>query len=94
MVLLTKDMAIDCGPARIRVNCLCPGDTDTPMLREEARQLGMPEDTFLAQSADRPLGRIGSPQEIAQAALFLASDASSYVTGTTLLVDGGGLAGG
>jgi NAD(P)-dependent dehydrogenase (short-subunit alcohol dehydrogenase family) len=94
VVLLTKAMAIDCGPAGIRVNCLCPGDTDTPMLREEARQLGMPEDTFLAQSADRPLGRIGSPQEIAQAALFLASDASSYVTGTTLLVDGGGLAGG
>lgn len=94
VVLLTKAMAIDCGPTGIRVNCLCPGDTDTPMLREEARQLGVAEASFLTQSARRPLGRIGTPLEIAQAALFLASDASSYMTGATLLVDGGGLAGG
>jgi len=94
VVLLTKAMAIDCGPDGIRVNCLCPGDTDTPLLHGEARQLGVPEESFLAASARRPLGRIGTPREIAQAALFLASDASSYVTGTTLLVDGGGLAGG
>jgi NAD(P)-dependent dehydrogenase (short-subunit alcohol dehydrogenase family) len=94
VVLLTKAMAIDCGPTGIRVNCLCPGDTDTPMLRDEARQLGLAEALFLAQSARRPLGRIGTPLEIAQAALFLASDASSYMTGATLLVDGGGLAGG
>jgi len=94
VVLLTKAMAIDCGPDRIRVNCLCPGDTDTPMLRGEAQQLGVQEESFLAASARRPLGRVGTPQEIAQAALFLAGDSSSYVTGTTLLVDGGGLAGG
>jgi len=94
VVLLTKAMAIDLGPGAIRVNCLCPGDTDTPMLREEARQLGLTETEFLTQSARRPLGRIGTPEEIAQAALFLASDASSYMTGAVLLVDGGGLAGG
>jgi len=94
VVLLTKAMAIDCGPDRIRVNCLCPGDTDTPMLRVEAQQLGVQEESFLAASSRRPLGRVGTPQEIAQAALFLAGDSSSYVTGTTLLVDGGGLAGG
>ena len=94
VVLLTKAMAIDLGPGAIRVNCLCPGDTDTPMLREEARQLGLTETEFLTQSARRPLGRIGRPEEIAQAALFLASDASSYMTGAVLLVDGGGLAGG
>lgn len=93
VVLLTKAMAIDCGPDRIRVNCLCPGDTDTPLLRDEARQLGAPEPTFLTDAARRPLGRVGSPGEIARAALFLASDASSYVTGTALVVDGGGLAG-
>jgi NAD(P)-dependent dehydrogenase (short-subunit alcohol dehydrogenase family) len=93
-VLLTKAMAIDYGPERIRVNCLCPGDTDTPMLREEARQTGLSEAAFLAQAARRPLGRIGTPEEIGQAALFLASDASSYMTGAVLLVDGGGLAGG
>ena len=93
VVLMTKAMAIDHGPQNIRVNCICPGDTDTGMLRNEARQLGEREDFFLAQSARRPLGRIGQPEEIAQAALYLASDASSFVTGTALVVDGGGLAG-
>jgi NAD(P)-dependent dehydrogenase (short-subunit alcohol dehydrogenase family) len=94
VVLMTKAMAIDHGPEGIRVNCLCPGDTDTGMLRKEAGQLGVPEGEFLRQAAGRPLGRIGTPKEIAQAAAFLASDASSYMTGATLLVDGGGLAGG
>jgi len=93
VVLLTKAMAIDHGTQKIRVNCICPGDTDTGMLRNEAQQLGEREDLFLAQSARRPLGRIGQPEEIAQAALYLASDASSFVTGTALVVDGGGLAG-
>lgn len=93
VVLLTKAMAIDHGPQRIRVNCICPGDVDTPMLRNEARQLGEPEFRFLAEAARRPLGRVGRPEEIAQAALYLASDASSFVTGSALVVDGGGLAG-
>jgi NAD(P)-dependent dehydrogenase (short-subunit alcohol dehydrogenase family) len=93
VVLLTKAMAIDHGPQKIRVNCICPGDTDTVMLRNEAQQLGEREDHFLAESARRPLGRIGRPEEIAHAALYLASDASSFVTGTALVVDGGGLAG-
>ena len=93
VVLLTKAMAIDHGAQKIRVNCICPGDTDTAMLRSEARQLGENEERFLAGSAHRPLGRVGKPEEIAQAALYLASDASSFVTGTALVVDGGGLAG-
>lgn len=93
VVILTKAMAIDHGPQKIRVNCICPGDTDTNMLRNEAQQLGEREDRFLAESARRPLGRIGKPEEIAQAALYLASDASAFVTGTALVVDGGGLAG-
>jgi NAD(P)-dependent dehydrogenase (short-subunit alcohol dehydrogenase family) len=63
------------------------------MLRNEARQLGESNEKFLAESAKRPLGRIGKPEEIAQAALYLAGDASSFVTGTALVVDGGGLAG-
>ena len=92
VVLLTKAMAIDHGP-QIRVNCICPGDTDTHMLRAEAAQLREDPDAFLADAAKRPLRRVGSPEEIAQAALYLASDASSFVTGTTLVVDGGGLAG-
>jgi len=93
VVLLTKAMAIDHGPQNIRVNCICPGDTNTGMLREEAQQLGEDSVSFLAESAKRPLGRVGAPEEIAQAALYLASDASSFVTGTALVVDGGGLAG-
>jgi NAD(P)-dependent dehydrogenase (short-subunit alcohol dehydrogenase family) len=93
VVLLTKAMAIDHGRQKIRVNCICPGDTDTAMLRSEARQLGEAEDRFIAESARRPLGRVGTPEEIAHAALYLASDAASFVTGTALVVDGGGLAG-
>jgi len=93
VVLLTKAMAVDHGPKNIRVNCICPGDTDTGMLRNEARQLGEASDRFLADAAKRPLGRVGTPDEIARAALYLASDASSFVTGAALVVDGGGLAG-
>ena len=92
VVLLTKAMAIDHGP-HIRVNCICPGDTDTSMLRNEAQQLHEDETRFLAESARRPLARVGRPEEIAKAVLYLASDASSFVTGTALVVDGGGLAG-
>jgi NAD(P)-dependent dehydrogenase (short-subunit alcohol dehydrogenase family) len=92
VVLLTKAMAIDHGP-RIRVNCICPGDTDTSMLRTEAQQLGTQSDLFVAEGARRPLGRIAKPEEIAQAVLYLASDAASFVTGTALVIDGGGLAG-
>jgi NAD(P)-dependent dehydrogenase (short-subunit alcohol dehydrogenase family) len=93
VVLMTKAMAIDHGPQNIRVNCICPGDTDTAMLRSEARQLGESEHHFISESAKRPLGRVGKPEEIAQAALYLASDAASFVTGTALVVDGGGLTG-
>ena len=92
VVLLTKAMAIDHGPEGVRVNCICPGDTDTPMLRSEARQIGQPDAEFLAEAARRPLRRIGRPEEIADAAVFLASDAAQFITGTALVVDGGGLA--
>jgi NAD(P)-dependent dehydrogenase (short-subunit alcohol dehydrogenase family) len=93
VVQLTRAMALDHGDDNIRVNCICPGDTDTPMLRNEAQQLGEAEDEFLAEAADRPLKRIGKPEDIAQAALYLVSDSAAFVTGTTLVVDGGGLAG-
>ena len=93
VVNMTRAMALDHSDEGIRVNCICPGDTDTPMLREEARQLGQAEGQFLASSAERPLRRLGTPEDIAQAALYLASDAAAFVTGTSLVVDGGGLAG-
>ncbi|MDP2999780.1 MAG: SDR family oxidoreductase [Bryobacterales bacterium] len=86
-------MALDYSSANIRVNCIRPGDTDTPMLRAEAAELGEPLDGFLRQAGGRPLGRAGKPEEIAQAALFLAGEASSFVAGATLVVNGGGLAG-
>lgn len=93
VVNLTKAMAIDHGKQNIRVNCVCPGDTDTPLLRDEAKQLQHEEESFLASSAvDRPLERIGTPQDIAKGVLFLASDMASWITGTVLTVDGGGLA--
>ncbi len=94
VVLLTKAMAIDHAAQNIRVNCICPGDTNTAMLRSEAQQLDKPWSQFLAESArSHLLQRVANPEEIAQAALYLASDASSFVTGTALVVDGGAVAG-
>jgi NAD(P)-dependent dehydrogenase (short-subunit alcohol dehydrogenase family) len=92
VVLLTKAMAIDHGKQGIRVNCICPGDVETPMLPEDARMRGMKWEDYLAGCSNRPLGRIGTVEEIAKAVLFLASDDSSFMTGASLVVDGGGTA--
>jgi NAD(P)-dependent dehydrogenase (short-subunit alcohol dehydrogenase family) len=85
-------MAIDHGKDNIRVNCVCPGDVDTPMLRSECAQLGNEPRNFMKEAADRPLRRIGRPEDVAMAVLFLASDMSNWITGACLVVDGGGLA--
>jgi NAD(P)-dependent dehydrogenase (short-subunit alcohol dehydrogenase family) len=90
---MAKAMAIDHGPDGIRVNCVCPGDVQTPMLTEDAAKRGMSWKDYAAGATDRPLGRIGTVDEIADAVLFLASDESSFVTGEALVVDGGGVAG-
>ena len=92
VVNMTRALAIDHGPDNIRVNSVNPGDTNTQMLINEANQLKQEVQSFLAESADRPLRRMGEPIEIAQVVLFLASDASSYMTGSALVVDGGGIA--
>lgn len=94
VVQLTRALALDHAAEGVRVCAVCPGDTDTAMLREEASQLGEREADFLADAARRPLGRIGRPDDVAEAVLYLASDAAGFVTGTTLVIDGGGLAGG
>jgi NAD(P)-dependent dehydrogenase (short-subunit alcohol dehydrogenase family) len=92
VVLLTKAMAIDHGRQGIRVNCICPGDVDTPMLTADARLRKTDWKEYLVEASNRPLGRIGTPDEIAKAALFLATDDSSFMTGAILAVDGGGTA--
>ncbi len=92
VVLMTKAMAIDHGKQGIRVNCVCPGDVETPMLPADAKMRGLSWETYLKGCSDRPLGRIGTPEEIAKAVLFLASDESSFMTGAALVVDGGGTA--
>ena len=89
---LTRAMAIDHGRHNIRVNCVCPGDIDTPMLASECQQLGEDSTHFMTEAANRPLGRIGTAGDVADAVLFLASDMSKWVTGAALVVDGGGLA--
>ena len=93
LVVMTKAMAIDHGRDGIRVNCVCPGDTETPMLADDADKRGMAWEDYVASGSDRPLGRFGTAEEIARAVLFLACDDSSYVTGEALVVDGGGIAG-
>lgn len=89
LIGLARAMALDHAPQGIRVNCVCPGATDTPMLRRSMER----EPDPAADEADivrrLPLGRLGRPEEIARAALFLAGDESSFVTGTALVVDGG-----
>ncbi len=92
VVNMTRAMCIDHGAQNIRVNCVSPGDVDTPLLRSEAVQLGLDMEAWLRESADRPLGRIGTPEDIAKAVYFLVSDLSTWVSGANLVVDGGGTA--
>ncbi len=89
---LTRAMAIDHGKDNIRVNCVCPGDIDTPMLASECRQLGENPEQFMKEAARRPLNRVGTPGDVANAVLFLVSEMSTWITGAHLVVDGGGLA--
>jgi NAD(P)-dependent dehydrogenase (short-subunit alcohol dehydrogenase family) len=92
VVLLTRNMAMDYARKGIRVNAICPGFIDTPMLRSVFGQPGVAE--LLPRIVEaHQLGRLGRPVEIANAALFLASDESSFVTGQALAVDGGFTAG-
>jgi NAD(P)-dependent dehydrogenase (short-subunit alcohol dehydrogenase family) len=89
IIALTKALAADFGQYNIRVNCICPGAIETPMLARVIDFQGDPEEVRQQRMSNYPLGRFGNPEEVAQTALFLASDDSSFVTGATIIVDGG-----
>jgi NAD(P)-dependent dehydrogenase (short-subunit alcohol dehydrogenase family) len=93
ILALTKTMALDYAPDGIRVNALLPGAIETPLLRRSFDRAPDPEAARAASAARHPLGRLGRPEEIADAALYLAGDAASFTTGLELAVDGGWLAG-
>jgi NAD(P)-dependent dehydrogenase (short-subunit alcohol dehydrogenase family) len=88
MLALTRSMAVDGAPA-IRVNCVCPGTTETPLVLAAIARSADPMAARKALETSRPLGRLGRPEEIARAILFLADDEAGYATGTILAVDGG-----
>ena len=85
---MTRDLAVSGATDKIRVNALCPGFIETPLT------IGLRENAAVKEGliAMHPLGRLGAPEEVARCALFLASDDASFVTGTSLAVDGGYLA--
>ena len=80
MIQFSRQMAKNYGPEGVRVNCICPGIIDTPILGDRDRKM-------LAERI--PLGRVGSPEDVANGVAFLASDAASYLTGVVLPIDGG-----
>ncbi len=87
---MTRNLALDLAPDGIRVNCVCPGTILTRASRDHMERVGLSLDDFIAAEAPKHLlNRIGSPREVAQAILFLASDDASFITGTHLMVDGG-----
>ncbi len=91
---MTRAMAIDFGRYNIRVNTVCPGDIDTPMLKSECEQLGGVYDEEYRKSCakERPIQRLGTVEDVANVVLFFASEMSSWITGAHLVVDGGGIA--
>jgi len=90
VVLMTKCLALDYAEKGIRANCVCPGEIDTPMFRQEAQARNMPVEEYRKVLCEyHPIGRLGVPVEVANAVLFLASDEASFITGTALSVDGG-----
>jgi NAD(P)-dependent dehydrogenase (short-subunit alcohol dehydrogenase family) len=89
VINLSRSMALDCAGKGVRVNALCPGAIDTPLLRRQFEDREGPQGTIDHLAGLHPLGRLGRPAEVAPAAVFLASDESSFVTGSALVVDGG-----
>jgi 2-keto-3-deoxy-L-fuconate dehydrogenase len=93
VVGLTKSMALDHARQGIRVNCICPGRVETPFVSARLKEYPDPQKAYEDMASTQALGRMGSPDEIAAAALYLASDEAAFVTGTAFLIDGGWSAG-
>jgi len=89
IIELTKSMAVDFAPQNVRVNCVCPGTTETELLKEVLSGARDPEKARRELETVRPANRLGRPEEIAYGILYLASDESSYATGAILSIDGG-----
>ncbi|MDX1906642.1 MAG: glucose 1-dehydrogenase [Bacteroidia bacterium] len=90
---MTKCMALDHAKQGVRFNAICPGRVETPFVQQMIRQYPDPEAAYRNMAATQPMGRMASTAEVASVALFLASDASAFITGDTLMVDGGWSAG-
>ena len=88
-ISLTRNMAIDFAADNIRVNCVCPGSIDTPLLRAAAELTSNSQQTMKEWADAHVLKRVGQPEEVAQVVLFLAGDKASFVTGAAYVVDGG-----
>jgi len=89
IIALTKNLAVDLAQDNIRVNCICPGAIETPMFHRVLEKQGDPEVVRKERIKSYPMGRFGRPEEVAQTALFLACDESSFMTGAVVVVDGG-----
>lgn len=89
VIALTKALAMELAPNGIRVNAVCPGSVRTPMVENNLSTLPDPDAAWASAAALHPLGRVGTPENIAEAILYLASARSSFVTGTCLVIDGG-----
>lgn len=93
VVGLTKCLALDHAKTGLRVNCLCPGRVETPFVQARIQEYPDPEAAYKEMSESQAVGRMGRPQEIAAAALYLASDEAAFVTGSAFIIDGGHSAG-
>jgi NAD(P)-dependent dehydrogenase (short-subunit alcohol dehydrogenase family) len=89
VIALTKAAALGYGPSGVRVNCICPGDVDTPLLQDYLSKSSNPNQLKAEIHSKYALRRVATPRDIADCAAFLASDASAFITGSTMVVDGG-----
>ena len=93
VVGLTKCVALDHAKEGIRCNCICPGRVETPFVTARLKEYPDPEKAYQEMASTQALGRMAKPEEIAAAALYLASEASAFITGTDFVIDGGWSAG-